>query len=99
MAPQTKGNLRRAERQPHSARIALSWTDASGTGSMAWGRCCDLSPDGIRVELGNRLPLRTYVNFRSEDGRLQGSGSVRYCLTRNLKNVVGLEFSGSTRGL
>jgi hypothetical protein len=97
MRVHTKGNLRRTERQPRLERLALSWADDSGNPSMAWGRCCDLSPDGMRVEVSDKLPVRAYVNFRSEDGKITGSGSVRYCVRTKMKNIVGLEFTGSTR--
>ena len=48
---------------------------------------------GMRVEVPERIPERSYITFRADELSLHGTGSVRSCQANGLKFIVGLEFS------
>ena len=55
-------------------------------------RALDISEEGISLELPEAaLPLR--VRFQSEQFKVNGLGTVRYCRRAGSKYVVGLEFT------
>lgn len=87
-------DLRRHPRLPASERIALAWTDPSGTNRLVHGTCSNTSANGLGIELRDPPAARGYVNFRCESLKLNGSGSVRYCVRKGRNWLVGVEFSG-----
>ena len=51
----------------------------------------------MRVEMREPLAKQAYVAFRADQIALQGSASVRSCVKRDAKHVIGLEFSGGLK--
>jgi hypothetical protein len=47
----------------------------------------------MRVEVPERVALRSYISLRAERASLACSASVRHCVRKAGKFVVGLEFS------
>ena len=54
----------------------------------------DISSSGFSVKAPHQLSPRSYVSFRTDDGRLAGSGSIRYCSRAGVEYLLGIEFSG-----
>ena len=89
--------MRRSPRSPLGARIRVTWQGERGYPKVAHGRCIDISETGLGVELDEPIPLRSYVQFRIEKVKFEGSASVRYLGWSRMKRHVGLEFSGTLR--
>ncbi len=92
-------DLRRYCRVVLPGVVRLSWQDASGNQKFARGRCLDLSASGIRVEVPESIPLRSYVTVKLEGVALTSSASVRHVGRLAGKYWVGLEFSCPLKAL
>ena len=92
-----KGDLRRHHRTGARSIVQLIWSDQQGNDKFAKARSLDVSESGMRVEVPERIPERSYVTFRSDELGLQGTASVRSCRAQGLKYLVGLEFSGGMK--
>ncbi len=75
----------------------LAWKNQQGNEEYASGRTVDISEAGMRVDLSLPVKVGTYVNFRSENFSLHGSASVRSCVRKGSRHMVGLEFSGGMK--
>jgi hypothetical protein len=64
----------------------LSWND-NGTDRYVRGKCRDISPDGLRVEITDTIPTGSQVSLRVE------KPDVRYFRRGPMRNVIGLELS------
>lgn len=95
-----KNNSRRNERTASEAHIKLSWTGASGEPRSTRGTILDCSELGLRVEVLHSIDPRSYVALDAAElrtGGWAGWGSVRYCLKRESKYVVGIELTAGAR--
>ena len=88
-----KGKLRRHNRMDTKAAVQIMWKDQLGNDKFTNARTLDVSESGIRVEVPERIPERSYVTFRVDELSLHGTASVRSCNGKGLKYIVGLEFS------
>lgn len=86
-------DLRRSGRISHSLAVRLSWQDARGDFKFGEGRCIEISRTGIRIETPEGLSPRSYVLLKSDRADLACSASVRHCVRKGGKFIVGLEFS------
>lgn len=86
--------LRRSERNPFSGKIRIGWEGEDGTANDVVGTCNDVSDDGFSFLSPVRIPERTRVVFRVGLPAVNASGSVRYCLSRGIRYLVGIEFLG-----
>ena len=86
--------MRRQERIQIAVRVDVMWTDRNGHERFATARSIDVCESGIRIQVPEPLPDRSYVRLRADKIALAGSASVRTCLKKGTKFVVGLEFSG-----
>jgi hypothetical protein len=75
------------------AIVHINWKDQLGNDKFTKARTLDVSEAGIRVEVPERIPERSYVTFRADELSLHGTASVRTCNPKGLKYIVGLEFS------
>jgi len=89
--------FRRHERIPCTLPVRLSWADERGGEHYAGGKCRDISPDGLRIEISEVIPAQTFVNLRVEKAAVAGSGRVRYLRRAGMGNVIGLELSEKVR--
>jgi len=87
-------NQRRHERILVDSRVELSWTNEAGAPCYTRGKVVDASESGIRVEVGERIPLRTRLQIKAPSLGIHGTGSVRFCRSKAMGYQIGLEFLG-----
>src|SRR6266852_5242276 len=92
-----KGNLRRHHRTQARSVVQLVWKDHLGNEKYTKARTLDISQSGMRVEVPEQIPKRSYVTFRAAELSLHGTGSVRTCHGKGLKYVIGVEFSAGMK--
>ena len=73
--------------------VVLTWADAGGTTKYVRGRSLDLSASGMRIEVSDAIPLRTYIQVKAQQVSLTTTASVRHCVQYRGKYLIGLEFS------
>lgn len=89
--------MRRDDRLCVNDRIQLSWTDEQGAACQVLAEIVDISDNGMKIELAERIPVRTHIVFRANASGLQGSGTVRYCIAHKLRYWAGVEFLGGLK--
>jgi hypothetical protein len=89
--------MRRYDRLEIAVPVDLMWTDRQGHERFATARSVDVCESGMRVQVPEALPDRSYVRLRADKISLAGSASVRTCLKKGTKFLVGLEFSGGMK--
>jgi hypothetical protein len=80
--------------------VKLKWSGVSGERRFATGKVLDSSDSGIRVEIAEPIQIRSYVTLEASElnqAGWAGWGSVRYCLPKRSKYVIGLELSAGAR--
>ena len=92
-----KGGIRRGERITTEVLVELTWKDRMGQEKFAKARSLDVSETGIRVEMPEALEKQNYVTLRSNALSLHGTASVRSCVRKGTKYLIGLEFSGGLK--
>jgi hypothetical protein len=93
-------NSRKCERTLSDALVKLKWTGASGEPHFASGKVLDCSESGVRIEIAEPIQIRSYVTLDAPElnrAGWSGWGSVRYCLPRRSKYVIGFELSEGAR--
>ena len=91
-----KPNARRQERTPSHALVTIRWSVASGEARFARGKILDCSEKGLQVELIEPIQTRSYVTLDAPEldrAGWAGWGSVRYCVLRRAKYILGVELS------
>lgn len=86
-------NARRDERLTLGGNVRLIWQDVRGYEKFARGRCLDVSQSGLRMELPEAIPVRSYVIVRADSVGMAAHAAVRHCAPHRGKFIVGLEFS------
>lgn len=86
--------MRRQARIEVVVPVDVMWTDRQGHERFATARSIDICESGIRIQVPEALPERSYVRLRADRIAFTGSASVRSCVKKGTKFVVGLEFSG-----
>ena len=71
--------------------ISLMWEDA-GMVRRIIGRCVDLSPEGIKVEVRDRVKVGTTVLVASNQFGRMGHASVRHVQRHKMQWMTGLKF-------
>jgi hypothetical protein len=89
--------LRRHNRTEARALVNLSWKDRFGTEKFTNAYSIDVSEAGMRVEVPESIPERSYVVIRADKLALHGSASVRSCSRQGTKYICGLEFSAGLK--
>jgi hypothetical protein len=89
-------NIRRHERVECDTKGRAMWVDQDGRDKWAIVRIYDLSESGLRMELPERLEARTLIRFISDDMKIQGQATVRFCRHSGAKYIIGAEFVGGT---
>jgi len=92
-----EGGLRRHNRVGERVPAQVMWKDKSGTERLLNGFALDVSEDGVRFELKEKIEEGTFVNFRVERLKLHGTGSVRWCTRKQSKYEIGLQFTGGLK--
>jgi hypothetical protein len=89
--------MRRQARIDVSVPVDVMWTDRYGHERFATASSIDICESGIRIQVPEALPERSYVRLRADRIALAGSASVRTCIKKGTKFLVGLEFSGGMK--
>jgi len=93
-------NSRGSERTLSNALVKLKWNGASGEPRSAAGKVLDCSESGVRIEVAEPIQVRSYVALDAPElnrAGWDGWGSVRYCVSRRSKYIIGLELSAGAR--
>jgi len=94
MAIPLRGDLRRQPRSPIRGLVDLHWYNGRGGIERRTGRCIEISPAGMRIELNRPLPVQSSVSLRSSGLQLVGDARVIHCRTVSFHYEIGLEFQG-----
>lgn len=87
---------RRAEvRMLCADMVELRWSDRAGKDWKAMALLEDISASGACLQLEAAVPLGVKVHWNSP--RQAFSGTVRYCVYREIGYFVGVEFQPSSR--
>jgi hypothetical protein len=89
--------MRRQDRSTIAVPVDVMWTDRYGHERFATALSLDVCESGMRIQVPEALPERSYVRLRADKIALAGSASVRNCLKKGTKYLVGLEFSGGMK--
>jgi hypothetical protein len=92
-----EGELRRHGRYAKSAPAHIGWSDRSGEDRFINGRTVDISESGIRIEVPEPIEKQTYITLQCSALGLHGRASVRSCIRKGAKYLLGLEFSAGLR--
>ncbi|HEV8039029.1 MAG TPA: PilZ domain-containing protein [Bryobacteraceae bacterium] len=92
--PIDTGEMRRQDRMDVAVPVDVMWTDRQGHERFATALSIDVCESGLRIQVPEALPERSYVRLRADRIALAGSASVRTCVKKGTKFLVGLEFSG-----
>jgi hypothetical protein len=93
-------NSRKRERTLSDALVKVKWAGASGETRFASGKVLDCSELGVCIEIAEPIKIHSYVTLDAPELNMAGWagwGSVRYCLSRRTKYVIGLELRAGTR--
>jgi len=88
------GDIRRHKRTECDTRGRAMWTDRTGRDKFALVRIFDLSASGVQMEMPEAVDARSVLNLASDDMKIQGQATVRFCKRQGTKFVVGAEFVG-----
>ena len=92
-----EGELRRHWRSTKSEAVSVVWSDRLGADKFINGRTVNISESGIRIEVGQPIEKQTYVTVQCSSLGLHGRASVRSCVRRGSKYLLGLEFSAGLK--
>jgi hypothetical protein len=70
--------------------VEVKWDDGAGEKKRATGLLEDISPSGACLQLDAAVPLGTEIRWASSDHEF--TGSVRYCVYREIGYFIGVEF-------
>jgi hypothetical protein len=84
---------RRHQRIPYLGAVRISWEDERGIARYAQAKCLDVSEEGLRIEVGEPIPVRSTLSLREERIKVGGSATVRYTAWRGCNHVLGLNLS------
>ena len=93
MRAEPTANMRASERRPFQGTVYVSWQDPSGEMKTVRAKCVDISDCGARIECQIPIDIRTNVYLQAPGRGLMGNATVRYCLRRGVKYMIGLMFS------
>jgi len=77
--------------------IRVSWMDSSSYTKYVKAVCVDFSEGGLRLEVPEPIPLRTYIFLRADRIKLVGTASVRSVARHGAKYLLGVELSEPLR--
>ena len=86
---------RRYIRSPIRCGVQIGVQGANGRDVTLECRGIDLNDTGARVLSPAAVAAGSVVTFRCKELQLMGHATVRYCIQRKSKYMVGLEFHGA----
>jgi hypothetical protein len=67
-----KRENRRHERVSYVGAVGISWEDERGLSKYTRAKCLDVSAEGMRIEVPERIPLRSRLSLRADQINLLG---------------------------
>jgi PilZ domain len=89
----SKRENRQDQRIPYFGSARISWEDEQGLTRYAHAKCLDVSKGGLRIELGEPIPVRSRLLLRANLIDVGGSATVRHTAWRGCKYILGLGLS------
>jgi hypothetical protein len=89
----SKKDNRQHHRVPYCGAARISWEDEHGLTKFAHAKCIDVSEGGLRIEVGEPIPVRSQISLRADRINLSGSATVRNIGWRGCKYILGLNLS------
>jgi hypothetical protein len=84
---------RRHQRVAFAGAVRISWEDDRGLPKYATAKCLDLSPEGLRIEVSQSIPVRAILSLRTDQINFGSSASVLHAAPRGCKYILGLRLS------
>src|SRR5271170_648953 len=91
-----KNERRRQPRDEVDASVGILCSDGDGQETRYQARLADISLNGAKMSVPQRLAKNTTVYFYCQKFGIGGRGSVRYCIQRKQGYEIGLEFPSGT---
>ena len=88
-----KKENRQHQRIPYFGSARISWEDERGLTRYAHAKCLDVSNQGLRIEVGEPIPVRSRLLLRANLMDVGGSATVRYTAWSRCKYILGLNLS------
>ncbi len=95
---ETRHDLRREDRRACNHNVTVLWRDPRGYEKFANAKAVDICGMGLRLQMPEALPWKTYVMLRASKLGLLGQASVRHCSRAGASRFdVGVEFTAGLR--
>jgi hypothetical protein len=88
-----KKENRQHQRVPYFGSARISWVDEQGIARFAHAKCINVSEGGLRIEMGEPIPLRSQISLRADQIGIGGSATVRNISWRGCKYILGVNLS------
>jgi hypothetical protein len=86
----SKRENRQHQRIPYCGSARVSWEDEQGLTRHVHAKCLDVSKEGLRIEVGEPIPVRSRLLLRANLTDVDGAATVRYSAWSRCKYIVGL---------
>ena len=86
---------RRTGRSTVTGNVTILFEDETRRENVLQATLRDFSIQGFKLDVPQRIPLRTLVTFTCQKLGLHGRGTVRYCSPGKAGYEVGLELTSS----
>ena len=73
--------------------MRIFWENEHGLAKYAQAKCLDISQEGLSIEVGEPIPVRSILSLRVERIDVSGSATVRHISWRRCKHILGLNLS------
>src|SRR5882724_2507478 len=87
-----KTEARRHARHPKQGLVRILWEDEQGRERMSNAMIVNVSANGMKLRVDEKIPVRSYVTCNEAVLGVAGRASVRYCVFSKGKYEIGLEF-------
>lgn len=93
-APESESGNRRAPRWPFPGAMQLWVADESGTETILFGTCDNISTAGLAGRIDEPLPVGVTIPIAIHlpQATYHGRATVRHCTQKKRSHFVGLEF-------
>ena len=75
--------------------VRILWEDSDGRERISNALVVNVSANGLKLRLDEKVPVRSYVTCNEAALGIAGRGSVRYCIYSKGKYEIGLEFGNA----
>ncbi len=89
----SKKDKRQHHRVQYFGPAHISWDDEQGITRFAHAKCVNVSEGGLRIEVGEPIPVRSQISLRADRIGFSGSATVRNIAWRGCKYVLGVNLS------